>query len=104
MARHVGAGSGPVGRGTFALGVLTTGLVTLAWTTNHFAKPLATLFGGAVTCGGLLLGLATDTLAPCRGRPRVFPLLHHPEYPLVFLTRGRRARPPATGLAGVPRP
>ncbi|HKC73672.1 MAG TPA: APC family permease, partial [Chloroflexota bacterium] len=102
-AGAAGAGGGPVGRGTFALGVLTTGLVTLAWTTNLFAKPLATLFGGAVTCGGLLIGLATYALEHRRGRPRVFPLLYHPEYPSVFLARGRRARQPATVLAVLPR-
>lgn len=33
----------------FYLGLLTTVLVLLAWTTNLVAKPLATIFGGSVT-------------------------------------------------------
>ncbi len=37
----------------FWLGVLTTGLVILAWTTNLVAKPLATAFGGVVTVIGM---------------------------------------------------
>jgi len=37
----------------FYLGLLTTALVLLAWTTNLIAKPLATAFGGAVTLLGM---------------------------------------------------
>lgn len=37
----------------FWLGVLTTGLVLIAWSTNLVAKPLATLFGGSVTIIGM---------------------------------------------------
>jgi amino acid transporter len=37
----------------FWLGVLTTGLVFLAWSTNLVSKPLATAFGGTVTAVGM---------------------------------------------------
>lgn len=37
----------------FWLGVITTGLVLIAWSTNLVAKPLATLFGGSVTIIGM---------------------------------------------------
>jgi len=74
----------------------------LAWTTNLVAKPLATLFGGGVTIVGLLIAWATYTLGRRHGQPFVFPLLHRENYPVLFLTRGRRARPPATVLAILP--
>jgi len=37
----------------FWLGVLTTALVIIAWGTNLYTKPLATLFGGTVTLVGM---------------------------------------------------
>jgi len=37
----------------FWLGVLTTALVLIAWSTNLVAKPLATLFGGSVSIIGM---------------------------------------------------
>ena len=37
----------------FYLGLLTTVLVILAWTTNLVAKPMATIFGGSVTLLGM---------------------------------------------------
>ena len=37
----------------FALGILTTFLVMVAWSTNLVTKPLATLFGGSVTILGM---------------------------------------------------
>jgi len=37
----------------FYLGLLTTALVVLAWTTKLVAKPMATLFGGSVTLLGM---------------------------------------------------
>ncbi len=37
----------------FALGILTTALVMIAWSTNLIVKPLATLFGGSVTIIGM---------------------------------------------------
>ena len=50
----------PEGRWTrstlnFYLGILTTFLVVIAWTTNLIAKPLATAFGGSVTVLGMLI-------------------------------------------------
>lgn len=39
----------------FYLGILTTVLVILAWTTNLIAKPLATAFGGGVTGIGMII-------------------------------------------------
>lgn len=39
----------------FILGVLTTALVMLAWSTNLIFKPLATAFGGSLTLIGLLI-------------------------------------------------
>ncbi|GAC1398389.1 MAG: hypothetical protein NVS4B12_00290 [Ktedonobacteraceae bacterium] len=39
----------------FALGILTTALVIIAWSTNLVAKPLATLFGGSVTIIGMVI-------------------------------------------------
>ncbi|GAC1400024.1 MAG: hypothetical protein NVSMB65_17960 [Chloroflexota bacterium] len=93
---------GHIGRVTFVLGVLATVLVSLAWITNLVAKPMATLFGGGVTVVGLVIAGVTYALGRRAGRPFVFPLLHHPEYPVLFLARGRRARPPATVLAVLP--
>jgi amino acid transporter len=39
----------------FWLGILTTVLVIIAWSTNLVAKPLATLFGGTVTIIGMTI-------------------------------------------------
>ena len=82
--------------------MLTTALILLAWITNLFSKPLATLFGGCVILVGMLVASATSTLGRRRGRPAIFPLLYNPENPLTFLSRGRRARPAATVLATLP--
>ena len=98
-----GSGGGEVGSVVFALGVLTTALVTLAWATNLFAKPLATLFGGGVTGVGLVIGLLTYAHGRRHGRPLVFPVLFRPGYPVAFLRHGRRMMPPATVLAVLPR-
>jgi amino acid transporter len=91
-----------IGRVTFALGVLTTVLVTLAWTINLVAKPLATLFGGSVTIAGLLIAMINYQVERRQGRAPVLPLVHHPNHPPIFLARGRIARPPATVLAVLP--
>jgi amino acid transporter len=50
----------------FVLGIVTSFLVVLAWATNLFAKPMATLFGGTVT----LLGLAAVGITQVRRRSR----------------------------------
>ncbi len=88
-----------VGRVTFGVGVLTTALVVLAWSTNLVAKPLATEFGGAVTLLGLLVAGVNYALLDRRGRPAAFPSEARtipPEAVLVVLPRHGDA---ATALA-----
>jgi len=80
-------------RAALMVGVITTILVTLAWTTNLFAKPLATLFGGAVTVVGLAIAFTTHALQQRRGLPTVFPLIHRAGQPIFVLSRARRMRP-----------
>ena len=62
----------------FAIGVLTTILVLVAWAVNLFAKPLATEFGGGLTVIGLIAGLATYRYYR-RRRPAVFPVSFRPQ-------------------------
>ncbi len=52
----------------FWLGVLTTFLVALAWSTNLGSKPLATLFGGSVAGVGMLVAYANYMYHKQRGR------------------------------------
>lgn len=52
----------------FWLGVLTTLLVALAWSTNLVAKPLATLFGGSVALVGMGVALTNYYLTRKQGR------------------------------------
>ena len=78
------------GRVRFLFGVLTTFLVALAWVTNFFAKPMATLFGGSLTVIGLGVALLVRQLARRRGRPAVYAYLHRPWHPFVMVRRGRR--------------
>ena len=61
----------------FAIGVLTTFLVLVAWVVNIFAKPLATGFGGGLTVVGLVIGLMTYRYYR-RHRPAVFPVPFRP--------------------------
>ncbi|HVS07457.1 MAG TPA: APC family permease [Candidatus Dormibacteraeota bacterium] len=77
----------------FYVGVLTTALVTLAWTTNLFAKPLATLFGGGITLVGMIIAVTTYYLEQHHGLPAVFPHVHREQHPIVMIARGRRMRP-----------
>jgi amino acid transporter len=62
----------------FAVGVLTTLLVVVAWAINIFAKPLATEFGGGLTLIGLIAGFATYRYNRAR-RPSVFPVPFRPQ-------------------------
>jgi amino acid transporter len=89
-----------VGRVNFLAGLLTTLLVSAAWITNLFAKPLATLFGGGVTILGLGIALLTYRLAG-RKEPVVFPRLHRHQQPVVLMSGGRRL-PPARLLVVLP--
>jgi amino acid transporter len=77
----------------FYVGVLTTVLVTLAWTTNLFAKPLATVFGGGITLVGMVIAVTTYYLEQHHGLPAVFPHVHREQHPIVMIARGRRMRP-----------
>jgi hypothetical protein len=101
----------PVGPITFALGVLTTGLVVLAWCTNLVAKPLATEFGGGVSAVGMAIALTTYTVQRRRGRTLIFPTVlraNPPMTPSAWRTTARDhgtvlvLLPPANGeLSGV---
>ena len=62
----------------FAVGVITTLLVVVAWLVNLFAKPLATEFGGGLTVIGLIAGLVTYRYYRGR-RPSVFPVPFRPQ-------------------------
>jgi amino acid transporter len=72
------------------VGGITTAAVTVAWVTNLFAKPLATIFGGGLAAVGVGIGLATHRLAPRRGVPVVFPHLLRDDRPPMFISRARR--------------
>ena len=62
----------------FAVGVMTTVLVAVAWLVNLVAKPLATEFGGGLTVIGLIAGLVTYRYYRGR-RPSVFPVPFRPQ-------------------------
>src|SRR5712692_1821164 len=51
----------------FWLGILTTVLVIIAWSTNLVSKPLATAFGGSVAGLGMLIALVNYRLQRQRG-------------------------------------
>jgi hypothetical protein len=87
-------------RAGFALGVLTTVLVSVAWITNLFTKPLAAEFGGGLTLLGLVVGLATYSYVSGRS-PVVFPFLHRPGVHTVPIALARRMTP-AEVLAVLP--
>ena len=79
-----------VGRVRFILGLITTVLVSGAWITNLFAKPLATLFGGCVTLIGVGIAFVTYRRARRRGPSPIFPHILHHQHPVVFMSKGRR--------------
>jgi amino acid transporter len=62
----------------FAVGVLTTVLILVAWLVNLVAKQQATEFGGGLTLIGLIVGLATYRYKRSR-RPSVFPVPFRPQ-------------------------
>jgi amino acid transporter len=63
----------------FYLGLLTTILVVLAWTTNLVAKPMATLFGGSVTLLGMGIAYFTYSRKKQQGHVPV-PITHVAEH------------------------
>ncbi len=67
------------------LGIITTGLVILAWSTNLVYKPLATAFGGSVTIVGLLIAYWNYQLLARRGRRMVFTSEIHAPLPASVL-------------------
>jgi amino acid transporter len=63
----------------FYLGLLTTALVMLAWTTNLVAKPMATIFGGSVTLLGMGIAFFTYVRKKQQGHVPV-PITHAAEH------------------------
>jgi amino acid transporter len=61
---------GPWTRSTFNfyLGIFTTVLVVIAWSTNLIAKPLATAFGGSVALAGMVISYFIYNSHKKRGR------------------------------------
>ncbi len=69
----------------FFLGILTTVLVLIAWSTNLIAKPLATAFGGSVSLLGMAIAFANYTLHKRRGRIPVIVTGVEKNFPGVIL-------------------
>ena len=63
----------PVSNLIFVLGIITTALVVIAWSTNLVFKPLATGFGGGVTLLGLGIAYWNYHRMAKRGVPMVYP-------------------------------
>jgi amino acid transporter len=76
----------------YAVGVLTTLLVGVAWVTNLINKPLATEFGGGLVVVGLVVGLLTYAVGR-QQTPVVFPFLHGPDLPIVLASRAGQLSP-----------
>ena len=72
------------------VGVVTTAAVTLAWVTNLFAKPLATMFGGGLSALGVAIGVITYRLAHRGGAPAVFPHVLRDDRAPTLISRARR--------------
>ncbi len=79
-------------RAGYALGVLTTVLVLVAWSVNLIAKPLATAFGGGLTVLGLIVGYFTYRRARSH-RPAVFPVPYQPDQAAASIAEALRGRP-----------
>jgi amino acid transporter len=85
----------PVSNLVFVLGIITTVLVVLAWSTNLVFKPLATAFGGSVTLIGLAIAYWNYHRMARRGRPMVHPTEIHAPIPgsvLAVLPRTAEGR------------
>ncbi len=90
-----------VRRAVLVVGMVTTALAGIAWTVNIFAKPDATIFGGALTGIGLVIGLSTYRSARKR-RPLVFPVPYRPELAAQSIAM-QFQREPADVLIVLPR-
>lgn len=77
--RH-GGPEAPVSTPMFVLGVFTTAVVMLAWSTNLVFKPLATAFGVSVTFIGLLIAFWNHHRTEKQGRRLV--LAHQISHPI----------------------
>jgi amino acid transporter len=78
----------------FAIGIVTTILVVIAWSVNLVAKPLATEFGGGLTVIGLVVGLATYQNNR-RSRPAVFPVPFRPQRAAESIAHALGSQPSA---------
>jgi amino acid transporter len=78
----------------FAIGILTTVLVVIAWSVNLVEKPDATKFGGGLTVIGLIVGLATYRNSR-RSRPAVFPVSFRPQRAAESIAHALGSRPSA---------
>jgi amino acid transporter len=85
----------------FGIGVFTTALPLVAWLVNLVAKPDATIFGGALTGLGLIVGLTTYRRGR-RRRPAVFPVPYRPELANESIAMQFQAQP-ADVLVVLPR-
>lgn len=88
-------------RAGYWLGVFTTIVVGVAWITDLFSKPLATMFGGGLVSIGLVIALTNVRIGQHRGRPLVMPFLLEPNRSIVPISRARRL-PPAAIVAVLP--
>lgn len=79
-------------RFVFGAGVFTTALPLVAWLVNLVAKPDATVFGGALTGVGLVIGLTTYRRARSV-RPAVFPVPYRPEVAAESIALQFQAQP-----------
>jgi amino acid transporter len=87
--------------GVFVLGAATSVAVVVAWVTNLIAKPLATVYGGALVLVGLGVAYLTIRSQTSRGQYSIFPYLHRPGHPTV-VTRAGQGLEPAPVLAFLP--
>jgi amino acid transporter len=99
-ARPVGHGQADIRVHTstsmFVIGVITSLLVVAAWTTNLFAKPLATLFGGSLTLLGLAIVAATQWRRRRRGGSGWVP--HAEKLEWLRVAADPQGRPPIIAL------
>jgi amino acid transporter len=100
-SRELRIDGGFIRRVVLVVGVFTTGLAVIAWTVNIFAKPEATVFGGALTGVGLVVGLMTYRAGRAR-RPAVFPVPYRPALAAESIAL-QFSREPADVLVILPR-